>query len=81
MAQGYTVQRPVSMTIEGKPHAYHKVWYAHLDGAPVGAAFQTKAEATYELNHHYLAQERLSDTAYETLCGNQDYSRERELLG
>ena len=54
MSKGYTVERPPSMLIDGKPYSYHKVWYVHLDGSPVGPAFKTKAEATYHLHHHYL---------------------------
>lgn len=49
----YSVQRPVSMLLEGKPFAYHKEWSVFLGDAPVGPSFKTKAEATYYMLHHY----------------------------
>lgn len=56
MAGKYEVKRPVSMWVDGKPFAYHKEWWVHLDGAPIGRPFTTKAEAAFELNHYYLDQ-------------------------
>ena len=50
----FTVERPVAVMSEGKVLGRHKVWYIHLGGHPVGPAFNTKAEATFYLHHHYL---------------------------